>query len=107
MDGHQRVNFIYERLNARVMGVSRSDLGSNKQLAQWLSLEFPLASASTSRIGRDYGVYPDKPPFSPRFEKRVVIIDKKGIVRYIRDGSPDFQEILTILLQIEEEFKGK
>ncbi len=108
MDGHQRVNFLYERLNARVLGVSRSDLGSNKQFAQWLSLDFPLASASTSRIGMQYGAYPEKPPFPPRFENRVVIIDKNGIVRYIRDGSPaDFQGILNVLLKLEEESKGK
>jgi len=36
-----------------------------------------------------------------------VIIDKKGIVRYIRDDSPNFQEILMFLLKLEEEFKGK
>ncbi len=107
MDAHQRVNFLYERLHARVLGVSRSDLGSNKQFSQWLSLEFPLACASTSRVGMDYGAYPDKPPFPPRFENRVVIIDKKGVVRYIRDGSLNLQEILSLLLKLEEESRGK
>ncbi len=107
MDGHQRVKFLYDRLNARVLGVSRSDLGSNKQLAQWLSLEFPLASASTSKIGVDYGVYPEKPPYPPRFEKRIVIIDKRGTVRYVKDGPPDFEEILNTLIKIEEEVKSK
>jgi len=107
MDGHQRVNFLYERLHAQVLGVSRSDIGSNKQFAQWLSLEFPIASASTSRIGGDYGAFPETPPFPTRFINRVVIIDKSGIVRFIQDGSPNFQEILTLLLKLEEEFKGK
>jgi peroxiredoxin len=107
MDGHQRVKFLYDRLNTRVLGVSRSDLGSNKQFAQWLSLEFPLASASTSRIGVDYGVYPEKPPFPPRFEKRVVIVDKQGTIRYVKDGPPDFQEILNVLLKLEEESQVK
>ncbi len=88
MDGHQRVKFLYDRLNARVLGVSRSDLGTSKQFVQWLSLEFPLASAATSRMGVDYGAYPDKPPYPPTFEKSVLIIDKKGIGRYVRDGSP-------------------
>ncbi len=90
MDGHQRVKFLYDRLNARVLGVSMSDLGSNKEFAQWLSLEFPLASAATSRIGVEYGVYPEKPPYPPRFEKRMVIIDKNGMVRYVKDGPPNF-----------------
>ncbi len=107
MDGHQRVKFLYDRLNAQVLGVSRSDLGSNRQFAQWLSLEFPLASASTANVGVDYGVYPEKPPFPPRFEKRVVVIDKQGIIQYLKDGSPDFEEILNVLLKLEEESKSK
>ena len=107
MDGHQRVRFLYDRLNARVLGVSRSDLGSNKQFAQWLSLEFPLASAPTSMMGVNYGVYPDKPPYPFSFKRRTLIIDKKGIIRYVRDGSPDFEEILNLLLKLEEESKAK
>ncbi len=112
MDGHQRDLYLYEALNARVLGVSMDDVTTNKHFAQSLWLEFPLVSNTLAWMGAAYGAYSDKPPFlkdgSPlRFGRRTVIVDKKGIVRYIRDDVPNFEEILTFLLKLEEEFKGK
>jgi peroxiredoxin len=88
------------------------DVTTNKYFAQSLWLEFPLLSNTLAWMGADYGAYSDKPPFlqdgSPiRFGRRIVIIDKRGIVRYIRNRVPDFQDILRFLLKLEEEFKGK
>jgi hypothetical protein len=40
------------------------------------------------------------------FGRRTVIIDKNGIVRYIKNGSPDIKEILSFLLTLEKEFRG-
>jgi peroxiredoxin Q/BCP len=37
------------------------------------------------------------------FERLTVIIDKKGIVRYMKDGSPNFEEILAFLKTLNEE----
>ena len=112
MDGHQRDLYLYEALNARVLGVSTDDVTTNKYFAQSLWLEFPLVSNPLAWMGAAYGAYSDKPPFlqdgSPlRFGRRTVIVDKRGIVRYIRDGVPRFEEILTFLLKLEEEFKRK
>jgi len=112
MDGHQRNLYLYEALNARVLGVSMDDVTTNKYFAQSLWLEFPILSNTLPWMGKAYGAYSDKPPFlkdgtTQWFGRRTVIIDKKGIVRYIRDDSPNFQEILTFLLKLEEEFKGK
>ena len=63
-------------------------------------------------MGTAYGAFSNKPPFLPDgtpqwFGRRTVIIDKKGIVRYIRNDSPKFEEILTFLLKLEEEYKGR
>ena len=112
MDGHQRNLYLYDALNARVLGVSMDDVTTNKYFAQSLWLEFPILSNTLVWMGKEYGAYSDKPPFlrdgSPQgFGRRTVVIDKKGIVRYIRNGSPNFEEILTFLLKLEEEFKGK
>ncbi len=112
MDGHQRNLYLYDALNARVLGVSMDDVTTNKYFAQSFWLEFPVLSNTLSWMGKEYGAFSDKPPFlrdgSPRgFGRRTVVIDKKGIVRYIRNGSPNFEEILTFLLKLEEEFKGK
>ncbi len=112
MDGHQRDLYLYERLNAKVLGVSMDDVTTNKYFAQSLWLEFPLISNTLAWMGKAYGAYSDKPPFAPdgsplNFGRLTVIIDKKGIVRYVRKGSPNNPEILQFLLKLEQEFKGK
>ncbi len=112
MDGHQRNLYLYEALNARVLGVSMDDVITNTYFAKSLWLEFPLLSNTLSWMGKNYGAYSDKPPFLPDgtpqwFGRRTVIIDKKGIVRYIKNDSPNFEEILNFLLKLEDEFKGK
>ena len=106
--GHQRVNYLYERLNTKVLGVSRDDVGTNKQFVQAYGLEFPMGSSVTARVGQEHGVYPTKEPYpSPRFKRCTIIFDKAGMVRYIKDGSPNYKEIVNFLLKLEEEFKGK
>ncbi len=107
MDAHQRDLHLYERLNARVLGVSMDDVATNKYFAQSLWLEFPLLSNTLAWMGKAYGAYSEKRPFLPdgsitNFGRRTVVIDKMGVVRYIRDGSPDNKEILQFLLTLEE-----
>ncbi len=108
MDAHQRDLYLYERLNARVLGVSMDDVVTNKYFAQSFWVEFPILSNPLAWMGKAYGAYSVKPPFTPdgsinNFGRRTVVIDKKGIVRYIKDGSPDNKEILGLLLKLEEE----
>ena len=112
MDGHQRNLYLYDALNARVLGVSMDDVITNKYFAQSLWLTFPLLSNTLPWMGTAYGAFSDKPPFlidgTPQwFGRRTVIIDKKGTVRYIKNDSPNFEEILRFLLKLEEEFKAK
>lgn len=112
MDGHQRNLYLYERLNARVLGVSMDDVVTNKYFAKEFWMEFPLLSNPLAWMGKAYGAYVDKPPFLPDgtpnwFGRRTVVIDKKGIVRYIKNGSPDNKEILQFLLNLEKEAMKK
>ena len=112
MEAHHRDLYLYERLNARVLGVSMDDVNTNKHFAQSLELEFPLISNVLPWMGKAYGAYSEGPPFLPDgtpnwFGRRTVIIDKRGIVRYIKDGSPDNKEILMFLLKMEKEFREK
>jgi peroxiredoxin Q/BCP len=112
MDGHQRNLYLYEALNARVLGVSMDDVITNTYFAKTLWLSFPLLSNTLPWMGTAYGAFSNKPPFLPDgtpqwFGRRTVIIDKKGIVRYIRNDSPKFEEILTFLLKLEEEYRGR
>jgi len=112
MDGHQRNLYLYEALNARVLGVSMDDVTTSTYFAKSLWLTFPLLSNTLPWMGTAYGAFSNKPPFltdgTPQwFGRRTVIVDKKGIVRYIRNDTPKFEEILTFLLKLEEEFKGR
>ena len=112
MEAHHRDLYLYERLNARVLGVSMDDVITSKHFAQSLELEFPLISNVLPWMGKAYGAYSEQPPFLPDgspnwFGRRTVIIDKRGIVRYIKDGSPDNKEILMFLLKMEKEFREK
>ena len=112
MEAHNRDLYLYKRLNAQVLGVSMDDPMTNKHFAKSLDLQFPLISNVLPWMGTKYGAYSRTPPFLPDgtpnwFGRRTVIIDKKGIVRSITDGSPDNQEILKFLLKLEKEFRGK
>ena len=112
MEAHNRDLYLYKRLNAQVLGVSMDDPATNKHFAKSMDLEFPLISNVLPWMGMKYGAYSHTPPFLPDgtpswFGRRTVIIDKNGIVRSIMDKSPDNQEILTFLLKLEKEFRGK
>jgi peroxiredoxin len=104
MEGHQRNLYLYDRFNARVLGVSRDDVIILKYWAKSLDLTFPLLSNVSGYLGVSFDVKP-----SPEikgysvFSRRTVIIDKTGIIRYVRDGSPSFKDILLFLKKMNQE----
>lgn len=100
MEGHQRNLYLYERLNARVAGVSRDQSETLKFWAEDLGLTFPVISNTIGHLGIWFDTLEEG---YPMFSRKTVIIDKWGIIRYMRSGSPDFQEILTLLKQLHGE----
>ncbi len=100
MEGHQRNLYLYERFNARVLGVSRDDVTTLKYWANGLGVTFPLLSNVTGFLGVYFQTQPDGKPI---FGRRTVIIDKKGVIRYVRDGSPEFKDILLFLKKLNQE----
>jgi peroxiredoxin Q/BCP len=100
MEGHQRNLYLYERFNARVLGVSRDDVITLKYWAKGLDLTFPLLSNVTGFLGVSMDAQPEGQPI---FSRRTIIIDKKGTIRYVRDGSPDFKDILLFLKKLNQE----
>jgi peroxiredoxin Q/BCP len=100
MEGHQRNLYLYERFNARVLGVSRDDVITLKYWAKGLDLTFPLLSNVTAFLGVSVDVQPEGQPI---FSRRTIIIDKKGTIRYVRDASPDFKDILLFLKKLNQE----
>lgn len=100
MEGHQRNLYLYERFNARVLGVSRDDVTTLKYWANGLDLTFPLLSNVTAFLGVSFDIQLEGIPI---FGRRTIIIDKKGVIRYVRDGSPDFKDILLFLKKLNQE----
>jgi peroxiredoxin Q/BCP len=100
MEGHQRNLYLYERFNARVVGVSRDDVTTLKYWGDGLGVTFPLLSNVTGFLGVYFQTQPEGQPI---FGRRTVIIDKKGIIRYVRDGSPEFKDILLFLKKLNQE----
>ncbi len=103
MEGHQRNLYLYERFNTQVLGVSRDDVTTLKYWSKGLGLTFPLLSNVSGWLGIIYDVLPENQPV---FNRRTVIIDTKGIIRYVRDGSPDYKDILSFLKKLVNE-EGK
>jgi peroxiredoxin len=99
MQGHQARLAAYSSLNAQVVGVSRDDVKTLQYWQKHLRLSFPLLSNISGYLGGFFGVVQEgKFPF----ERRTVIIDKKATIRYMRDGSPDYDEIVKILKALNE-----
>ena len=104
MEGHQRNQYLYDRFNARVVGVSVDDVTILKYWAKSLDLTFPLLSNGSGFLGASFGVKPS-PEIKgyPVFSRRTVVIDKRGIIRYVKDGTPDFKDLLLFLKKLNQE----
>jgi peroxiredoxin len=104
MEGHQRNLSLYDRFNARVLGVTVDDMTILKYWAKSMDLTFPLLSNVTGFLGAELGIEPS-PEIKgyPVFSRRTIIIDKSGIIRYSKAGSPDFKEILLFLKKLNQE----
>ena len=104
MEGHQRNLYLYDRFNAQVVGVSVDDVTTLKYWAKSLDLTFPLLSNVTGFLGYFLGVVPSTEIKGyPVFSRRTVIIDRTGMIRYVRDGSPDYKDILLFLKKLNQE----
>ena len=100
MQGHQKILSIYASLNAQVVGVSRDDVITLKYWAQKYKLIFPLLSNISGYLGDKYGVIGAD---NFLFNRRTVIIDKKAVIRYAKDGSPNYEEIIATLKKLKQE----
>ncbi|MGZ3592668.1 MAG: peroxiredoxin family protein [Syntrophales bacterium] len=100
MQGHQKILSVYASLNAQVVGASRDDVTTLKYWAQKYKLTFPLLSNISGYLGDQYGVIGAD---NFLFKRRTVIIDKKGVIRYAKDGSPNYEEILATLKKLNRE----
>jgi len=100
MQGHQKNYAVYASLNAQVVGVSRDDVTTLKYWAKKNKLTFPLLSNISGYLGDFYGVTGNEKFV---FNRRTVIVDKKAIIRYAKDGSPNYEEIIAELKKLNHD----
>jgi peroxiredoxin Q/BCP len=104
MEGHQRNLYLYDRFNARVAGVSRDTVETLRYWTEDLGLTFPVFSNPVGHLGIWFGTLSGN---YPMFSRKTVVIDKWGTIRYMRNGSPDYREILLLLKQLHSEEAGR
>jgi peroxiredoxin len=104
----------FEAANAQVLGVTVDFNDANKAFAEKLGLTYPLLSDVRREIARAYGVLYDDPkmaedpakiPLYLRAKRAWFVIDKAGIIRYVKTTEPrdliPNDEILKVLSELK------
>jgi len=81
----------FEKLNTQVLGVSPDTLKTHQRFTEKYDLHFPLIADEQGAIARLYA--PGRITF---------IIDKAGIIRWIRKGVPNTRVLLDELEKLRE-----
>lgn len=102
-------------MQAQVLGVSVDFNDANKAWAEKLGITYPLLSDTRRQMAKAYGVLnddasmaadPQKIPLYLRTKRAWVVIDKTGIVRYVKTTEPrDFQPPNDEILQVLGKYK--
>jgi len=79
----------FEKLNAQVLGVSSDNVATHEEFAKKYNLKFPLLADDQGMIQKQYA--PGRVTF---------IIDKIGVVRFVKNGVPDNKELLRELSKL-------
>lgn len=93
----------YQETGAEVVGISTDSVGSHRTFADKYNLTLRLLSDETGDVVKDYDL---KSWFPGRSGRGVVVIDKKGIIRYHKVQSlsifrPKDEEILEAIKAAE------
>ena len=104
----------FEAANAQVLGVSVDFNDANKAFAEKLGLTYPLLSDVRREMTPAYGVLYDDPkmaedptkiPLYLRAKRAWFVIDKGGIIRYVKTTEPrdlvPNDEILQVLSELK------
>jgi glutaredoxin-dependent peroxiredoxin len=105
----------FEAANAQVLGVSVDINDANKAWAEKMGVTYPILSDARRQMAKAYGVLYDDPkmaedpqrlPLYLRAKRTWFVIDKQGVVRYVktgepREGQPPNDEILKVLSELK------
>jgi glutaredoxin-dependent peroxiredoxin len=88
----------FEAANAQVLGISVDFNGANQAWAEKLGLKYPLLSDTRRDMSRAYSVLRDDPAAAKdpkriagylRAIPTIMVVDKQGTIRYVRDNSSE------------------
>jgi thioredoxin-dependent peroxiredoxin len=73
----------FEKMGARVLGISVNKRSANFSFAQKLGITYPLLCDEEKKVSKQYGVL----GFFPRLARRTTfVIDRAGVIRHIDYG---------------------
>ncbi|MBX9667687.1 MAG: peroxiredoxin [Candidatus Obscuribacterales bacterium] len=89
----------FAQYNCVVLGISCDDLESHGIFALKHGLRHQLLADTTCAVGRAYGAVK-----GDRFvsERVLFLIDKNGLIRDVKHGMPDFEELLMLAKGLHE-----
>lgn len=104
----------FEAAGAQVLGVSVDFNDANIAWAEKLGLTYPLLSDVRRQVSKSYGVLFDDPemandpakiPIYLRSKRAFFVIDKEGVIRFVkvaepRDVTPPSDDLLKVLKEL-------
>ncbi len=97
-----------------MLGISVDFSGANQAWAEKLGLKYPLLADTRRVMTRSFGVLNDDPSwandpkriiFYMRANASVMVVDKTGVIRYMRDTLPRGTIPIEEVLAVVEKFK--
>lgn len=76
------------------MGINPGRMSSHQRFAKELGLSFPLLVDADRVVASSYGALKED---GVGIQRTVVIVDKQGVVRYIKQGMPPDAELLEAI----------
>lgn len=89
---------IFDHKDTIVLGISADSIEDHKKFIEKYNLKLTLISDGQLDAITKYGVRKDG---KPRAERVTFIIDKKGVIRLIQVGMPDYQSLLYELENLD------
>lgn len=90
----------FSRRNAQLLGISRDSLEAHARFALKAGAKFPLLTDPDGAVAKRYGA---TMPLVPLTARKLFIIDRRGIIRWIVEGMPDDAQLLSKLDELEQE----
>jgi thioredoxin-dependent peroxiredoxin len=84
----------FHEADTQVLGISCDDVKSHEKFSSKFSLNQPLLADHDGHIGKQYGTVVEGKATANR---KLFVIDKKGIIRHIHEGMPTNETLLNFV----------